>query len=434
MKFSFIVIISLLSNGVLAQDSIFTSKDAVNLALQQNLEIQIAQSDLEIASINNNWGNAGKWPLITANVNNTEALSNINQKLSNGSSIVRNNVSNNNFSTNLAISWRVFNGLRVRSTKERFESIEKMGSISLQQQIDQVIFDVLNIYNNIIRLKKQINATTAIIDLSKERLKIAETRFNVGSGAKTDMLQARIDLNAQEVNLQNIYKQLENTKATINTLLKRKPGAPFYAKDEQFVIPNIDYVTVLEKLEKQNYQLLLAEQEKINILIDKKIINSQRMPTATVSSVTNLTKTKAGAGFFLTNQTFGPNLGLGIGIPIFNGNITKTQLKVNQVLQKQQDLQLDLIRSTLQRDLLISFQEYQNAVSVSKIEESNVKFAEENNMISTERFKKLQSNSIELRQAQLSLIEAQDRFINAQYRAQIAAYTLQYITGEISKQ
>ena len=434
MKFSFIVIISLLSNGVLAQDSIFTSKDAVNLALQQNLEIQIAQSDLEIASINNNWGNAGKWPLITANVNNTEALSNINQKLSNGSSIVRNNVSNNNFSTNLAISWRVFNGLRVRSTKERFESIEKMGSISLQQQIDQVIFDVLNIYNNIIRLKKQINATTAIIDLSKERLKIAETRFNVGSGAKTDMLQARIDLNAQEVNLQNIYKQLENTKATINTLLKRKPGAPFYAKDEQFVIPNIDYVTVLEKLEKQNYQLLLAEQEKINILIDKKIINSQRMPTATVSSVTNLTKTKAGAGFFLTNQTFGPNLGLGIGIPIFNGNITKTQLKVNQVLQKKQDLQLDLIRSTLQRDLLISFQEYQNAVSVSKIEESNVKFAEENNMISTERFKKLQSNSIELRQAQLSLIEAQDRFINAQYRAQIAAYTLQFITGEISKQ
>lgn len=434
MKFSFIVLISFLSTGALAQDSIFTSKDAVNLALQQNLEIQIAQSDLEVATINNNWGNAGKWPLITANVNNTEALSNINQKLSNGSSIVRNNVSNNNFSTNVAISWRVFNGLRVRSTKERFETIEKMGSISLHQQIDQVIFDVLNIYNNIIRLKKQINATTAIIDLSKERLKIAETRFNVGSGAKTDMLQARIDLNAQEVNLQNIYKQLENTKATINTLLKRKPNAPFYAKDEQFVIPSIDYATVLEKLEKQNYQLLLAEQEKINILIDRKIINSQRMPTATVSSVTNLTKTKAGAGFFLTNQTFGPNLGLGIGIPIFNGNITKTQLKVNQVLQKQQDLQLDLIRTSLQRDLLISFQEYQNAVSVSKIEESNVKFAEENNMISTERFKKLQSNSIELRQAQLSLIEAQDRFINAQYRAQIAAYALQYITGEISKQ
>jgi hypothetical protein len=75
--------------------------------------------------------------------------------------------------------------------------------------------------------------------------------------------------------------------------------------------------------------------------IDKKIINSQRMPTATLSSVTNLTKTKAGAGFFLTNQTFGPNLGIGIGIPIFNGNINKTQLKVNGVQQKQQSLQTE---------------------------------------------------------------------------------------------
>jgi len=434
MRFSFVVIFSLLSHGLLSQDSLFSAKDAVNLALQQNLEIQIAQSDLEIATINNNWGNAGKWPLITANVSNTEALSNINQKLSNGSSIVRNNVSNNNFNTNVAISWRVFNGLRVRSTKERFESIEKMGSIALQQQIDQVVFDVLNIYNNIIRLKKQLSATTAIIDLSKERLKIAETRFNVGSGAKTDMLQAKIDLNAQEVNLQNIYKQLDNTRAGINTMLKRKPDDLFIAKDDQFIIPVINYANVVEKLEKQNYQLLLAEQEKINILIDKKIINSQRMPTATLSSVTNLTKTKAGAGFFLTNQTFGPNLGIGIGIPIFNGNINKTQLKVNGVQQKQQSLQTELLKSSLQRDLLIAFQEYQNANSVSKIEETNVKFAEENNMISTERFRKLQSNSIELRQAQLSLIEAQDRFINAQYRAQVAAYTLLYLTGEISKQ
>lgn len=433
MRSRLVVISICICSSAFSQDSSFSSKEAVYLALQQNLEIQIAQTDLEIADINNNWGNAGKWPLITANMNNTEAVSNINQKLTNGTTITRNNVANSNFNANLAISWRIFNGLRVKSTKERFETIEKMGAIALKQQIDQISFDVLNIYNNLIRLKKQIIATSAIIDLSKERLKIAETRFNVGSGAKTDMLQARIDLNAQEVNLENINKQVANTKAMINTMLKRKADAPFYAKDEQFVIPTINYANIVEKLEKQNYQLLMAEQQKLNILIDKKIINSQRLPTATLSTLTNLNRSKAGAGFFLTNQTLGPNLGLGIGIPIFNGNINKTQLKVNSIQQKQQDLQIELIKSQLQRDLLIAFQEYENAISVSKIEEKNVKFAEENNMISTERFKKLQSNSIELRQAQLSLIEAQDRFINAQYRAQVAAYTLQFITGEISK-
>ncbi|MEY4660471.1 MAG: hypothetical protein RLZZ42_423, partial [Bacteroidota bacterium] len=68
-----------------------------------------------------------------------------------------------------------------------------------------------------------------------------------------------------------------------------------------------------------------------------------------------------------------------------------------------------------------------------KIEEANVKLAEENNFISTERFRKLQSNSIELRQAQLSLIEAQDKYIDAQFQAQNAVSTLLFLSGEISK-
>ena len=433
MRTSILILLFLVSQYSFSQDSIFTSNDAVNIALQQNLEIQIAQSDLDVAVINNNWGNAGGLPTITSAVNNTEAISNINQKLANGSTIERNNVANSNISANLAINWRIFNGMRVRATKDRFESIERMGSLMFQQQIDQVVFDVLNVYNNLIRLNKQINATKAIIELSKERSKIAETRFNVGNGAKTDMLQAKIDLNNQEINLENILKQIQNTKATMNALLKRNADAPFLATEEQFQIPVINFDTLQGKIETQNYQLLLAQQEKINLLIEKKIINAQRLPTATFSSVTTLNKSKAGAGFFLTNQTFGPNIGIGIGITLFNSNITRTQAKVNKVLISQQDLQIDLLRTNLKRDLFIAFQEYQNALTVSKMEERNVKFAEENNFISTERFKKLQSNAIELRQAQLSLIEAQDRYINAQYRALVAGYTLQFLTGEINK-
>jgi outer membrane protein TolC len=65
------------------------------------------------------------------------------------------------------------------------------------------------------------------------------------------------------------------------------------------------------------------------------------------------------------------------------------------------------------------------------VEQKNVALARENNYISTERFRKLQSNSIELRQAQLSLIEAQDRYITATFRAKIASVNLQWLAGEI---
>lgn len=434
MRIKILFISLLIANAGLSQENRFSAKEAIDMALKQNLDIQIAGTDLDLAKANNNWGNAGGLPTVNGNISNNEAVSNINQKLSNGNSIVRNNVANSNINANLAISWRIYNGMRVRSTKERFDAFERIGTIAVAQQIDRVIFDVLNIYFNLIRLNKQVTATKAIIDLSKERLKIAETRFNVGNGAKTDMLQAKIDLNAQEVNLQNIAIQIANTTASMNVLLKKNAGDSFFPKDDQFNIPLIEYSALVSKIEQQNPQLLLSQQEKLNLTIERKIINAQRMPTVSLNSNTILNRSKSIAGFFLTNQTFGPAIGLGVGVPIFNGNINKTQLKANTIQQKRQDLQIEQIRQLLQRDLLIAFQEYQNAVEVSKVEESNVKLAEENNFISTERFKKLQSNSIELRQAQLSLIEAQDRYINAQFRAQMAATSIHFITGEISKQ
>jgi outer membrane protein TolC len=428
----FVVSIAFLTN-LQAQDSSFTLKQSLDLAIKQNLDIQIAQSDLEIATINNNWGNAGALPVVTGNIGNSEARTNINQKLANGSSIERNNVANSSINANIGVSWRVFNGFRIRATKNRFDVLEKMGEMAVKQQIDQIIFNVTNVYYNLVRLNKQIKATKAIIELSKERLKIAETRFNVGSGAKTDMLQAGIDLNAQLVNLNRILNQVENTKAGMNALLQRNPNTPFHTSDNDFAIVKIDFNNLMQKLESQNNLLQISAQEKINLLNERKIINSQRLPSITLNTSTVLNRSKSTAGFFLTNQTFGPNIGLAVGVPIFNGNVNKTQLKVNEIQVKQQANQQENLKTNLQRDLLIAYQDYLNAIENAKIEENNVKLAEENNMISTERFRKLQSNSIELRQAQLSLIEAQDRFIDAQFQAQIAVSTLLFMSGEISK-
>jgi outer membrane protein TolC len=326
MKCRFVIVILLFVGFAHAQENKFTLKDAIGMAIKQNLDIQIANADLEIAKNNNNWGNAGALPTVNANVSNTEAVSNIDQKLANGSSIQRNNVSNSSINSNLNISWRIYNGKRISATKERFEVIEKMGAIALEQQIGQIIFDVSNIYHNIIRLNKQILATKAIIALSEERYKIAETRFNVGSGTKTDMLQAEIDLNAQKVNLENITIQLKNTEASMNALLKRKVDEEFIATEDEFNLPNIDFGQLVTALEKQNYQLLMAQQERQNILNDRKIINSQRLPILSLNSNTVLNKQRSTAGFFLTNQTFGPNIGLGLAVPLFNGNINRTHL------------------------------------------------------------------------------------------------------------
>jgi outer membrane protein TolC len=175
----------------------------------------------------------------------------------------------------------------------------------------------------------------------------------------------------------------------------------------------------------------MAQRERAVLLEDKRIINAQRLPVLSLSSNTSFNRNKATGGFFLTNQTYGPNIGLNLSIPIFNGNITRTQLKTQEIRLRQQNLQTEELKTLIRRDLQIAFDEYKNAMEVSAVEQKNVSLARENNFISTERFKKLQSNSIELRQAQLSLIEAQDRYITAAFRAKLASVNLQWLSGEI---
>lgn len=414
-----------------AQDSLLNAREAVDIALQNNLRIQIAKDEKDIARINNNWGNAGKWPVVTAGLGNTESLTNLNQVLANGNEIKRNGVTNNILSANLSANWRLYNGLRVRATKERFEELERMSDVQLRQEVTRLTYDVLIAYYNIVRLNLQVRATGAIIDLAREREKIAETRFNVGSAAKTDLLQAQIDVNTQRTNLANLEQQIRVGKSVLNTLLKRDPASPLGVTDTTFDLPPVEFDKLRRMSESGNPQILMAQRQRALLLQDRRIINSQRLPVLTLGSVTSFNRNQATGGFFLTNQNYGPNIGLNLGIPIFNGNINRTQLKANEIQLQQQERRVELLKTEIDRDLQISYDEFRNAVTISELERENVRLAKENNFISTERFRKLQSNSIELRQAQLSLSEAQDRYINAAFRAKVAASTLQLLAGDV---
>ena len=418
-----------------AQDSsLLSSATAVKLALENNLNIKLVESDLEIASINNNWGNAGKWPTVNMALSNTEAVSNLNQVLSNGNVIKRNGVSNNIVNANLSASWRIYNGKRIEATKQRLEELERIGEINLKQEMQRISYEVLLSYYNIVRLNQQIKAINAIIALSKERYTIAKTRFDVGSAAKTDMLQSEIDLNEQSVTLSSLDRQIKSAKANLNTLLKRKVDYPVSVTDTSFKIPSLDYTDVVSKIDTQNLDLMRAERQRAILAEDRRIIQSGRLPVVSLTSNSNYNRNKANGGFFLTNQTFGPNVGLTVAIPIFNSNQFKTQLKVNSVQQRQQFMQKELLQTQIQQDVYNAYLEWENTGKIAEVERNNVKIATENNNIATERFRKLQGNSIELRQAQLSLIQAQDRYIDALYRQKLAATSIQLILGEVGSE
>jgi outer membrane protein len=83
----------------------------------------------------------------------------------------------------------------------------------------------------------------------------------------------------------------------------------------------------------------------------------------------------------------------------------------------------------LYRDLLNRFSVYTNALALAKLETQTLQLIEENNMIATERFKKMTITSLEWRQIQLDLINCQTRYLNALFTAKMAEVEMKLLAG-----
>jgi outer membrane protein len=428
-KLVYIVVLFFCAKTTFAQK--LTAQQAVDSTLQKNLQLQIVRNNANIAAINNNWGNAGKYPTVSGTVGNSESVTNIEQELSNGTSTKRDGALTNNLTAGVNAQWRIYNGLRVQATKQRLAELQKQGELLIQKQMQQLSFDALVLYFNIVRLNQQVKALRGSIELAAERKKIAETRFNVGSAAKTDFLQASVDLNEQQLGLLNLQQQILVSKTNLNNLMQRDLMTPFEVADTTVVLQNLELQNILPKLQSKNVDLLIEQKDMAIAMQTKKEINSQKLPTVALNGNLNFGQTISSAGLFLRNISYGPNIGVTVGIPIYQGGNVKNQLKVADLQIQNQQLTIDNLQQQLNTALVNAFNEYKTAKLIATAEEANLKLAEENNFIATERFRKLQSNSIELRQAQLSLLDAQTRLFNAENRAKMAELMMLLLSGDL---
>lgn len=426
-------ILQFLIFSIYAQSSLLTLNEAIGTALKRNYNIQFAENDIEIAKTNNNWANAGKLPTATLNGFNTNSLTNLIQKLNNGTVIERNGVRNNTLAANGQISYRIYGGKRVQIAKERLNLQEALATEGLKQDINQTVFDVTNRYININRLIKQRNAILETISFFEERSKLSQSRFEIGTAGKNDYLQSQIDLNVQRNNEINLINNIQLAKMDLNELLARDPNTPFDVEDIN--IPDLlpskeEMILAIDSLHPQ--MILLRYNKKI---LDQNAleIKAFQKPSVFVNGGLNFNYNNNTAGFNLFQQTYGPTAGFNISYPLFTNPIAKQQLKVNYLLQKNQDIQIQSLKQSLWSFAADAYQNFENAKKLIALEEQNLNIIREHNSIAMERFRKATITTVELRQAQLNLVDAQNRIINARYTLKQSEIQVLYAMGKLAE-
>lgn len=406
-------------------------QEAIDMALQNNFNLRIARNNEDIARLENNWGNAGRLPVVNANAGYSYSSNNLRQKLVNGTIIERDGASFQNENANVSAQWRLYNGGRVLAAKDRLEEQLKISNLQFRQQANQVVYEVITSYLNILRFEKQRETTLEAIKLFEERMVLAENRFTIGVAPKSDYLQAVADLNAQKNLVISIENNLAISKAELNNRLARNPEEKFKVTFQlsEVDLPPLDILaTTLDTL---NPDLLINRSQSMVLMKQYREINAARLPTLTLNTGANLNNSQNSAGFTLQNTTFGPNAGVSLAIPIFQGGVVKQQLRVNKVLQNTQNVTFSLIRNNLLTALSNAYATYKNAKRTNELELSNLEVIRENNAIAMERFKKATITTVEFRQTQLDLIESQTRVINSVYLMKQAEADILLIMGKL---
>ena len=411
-----------------AQNPILTLDEAIQKALSQNLGIRVNQNDIQIAKNNAVKGNAGFLPTVNLTASETPSFGYLNQKLSSGSEINRTNLTNN-VTGGIQLAWTLYDGKRMYLELDRLRELQGIGEINLRIRSEQIVYDVMRAYFNIVRNQELYNSLEEQMNLYEERFRISQTRLDVGKGNQLDVYQAQTDLNVQKTNLLRQKQAIQTAKLQLNQAISNAPNIIYEVKDTLIIDKNYDFKALSDDAVGKNLSVaLLNKQTGIAMLVEKQI-EALRKPRIIFNSAFNLGRQDNTAGLFLVNQNTGLNAGITLTYPLYDGGNIKRQtenakIEIESNKWRMQQLQVDLVNT-----LNIAYQNYQNALEILRGEAENARVARLSIEIAMERYRLSRSTVLELAQIQQGYENAIFRSVAAKYEAKLAEIDLMRISG-----
>jgi outer membrane protein len=428
MKSIHILFIFLLFSNVYAQNNL-SIDEAVNIALKNNYDILVAKNDAESAKINNTPGNAGMLPTIGLTGSGSFENNNVSQKLQDGSKNQNPSLSSASFDAGTELSWTLFNGGKMFVTKNKLGEIEKLGEIQFKDKVLQTQYNVIAAYYNVAKQKQQLKSFNEAVNYNKERVKIAQTGYDAGSLIKTDLLQAKIDLNVSVENYINQQYVLNATRKDLNKLLGQDSETVYNISDTIPLNYSFDKNELLEKLSSSNTSILSLQKQ---IDIDKLAIKENeklKSPVINLNAGYYYSQTINSDGSVLNNLSFGPQVGGKVVIPIYSAGENKRKISNARLQLQSTGYYLQNTKLQVYTEFQNTLTDFENQQQLLVIESDNNTLAKENLEISLQRLRHGQTTSLEVHQAQEDYIQSCTRLTDFRYNLKIAETKLKQMVS-----
>ncbi len=424
----------LLAGSLPAQPQQLSLQDVISIGLENNYSIRMARNNQQVADNNFTRGHAGFFPALDLRTQFSGSLTDTDRTDFDGNKSSLNNIHNTVANVNLGLGWTLFDGFRVQTTYDKLAALKEMGELNTRLAIENLIASLTAEYYNFIQQQRLLVNLRFAVELSRERMRIDEERFLLGSGSKLQLLQAEVFLNADSSRMTRQEEVVRASRVRLNELMA-VDDLRFNLQTTDTIIPLNDiliYETLEQSLRHNNTALELARRDKHISEYDRQIIRSQSYPYLVMNSAYSATHSTFQAGAFSDQQSFGMNYGVTLGINLFDGLNQRRRMDNATIALDNSRLRLEDTQNSLMADLITTYNVYLNNLRLVEMESQNLSVAYETLDIALERYRLGDLSGIELREVQKNLLEAEERLVSIQYQAKLAEISLLYLSGRIS--
>lgn len=425
---SLIIVVALTSNAI-AQT--LTLAEARALTLSNNYGIQIQQLNSDITALQNSAGYAGMLPTISATAAYNTELTNSEQKYFSGDVRSVTNAGANAFDAGVYLNWTLFDGFAMFATRDKLNELAAKGELQLKNEIEYTMYDLNAAWYQMIQLQEAAEVNKKNIEVSLERYRIAKNRETLGAASHLDVLQAEVDLHTDSASLMQTNLQLKNTKGKINNIIGRDPATEFNSTEKITVNTGIIYSDVITKSIENNTELQIAKKDEAIYNLQVKEFKALLYPELNLTGGYGYLKSTSESGFVESNLNYGPSVGLSLNIPLFNGFTTSRNIDIAQIGQQIVTTQTQQLQLDINTWIYTLYNQYSTSLALMELEQRNIEAAQQNVTIALAKFDLGNITSVELREIQQALLNAQNRLLVETLNAKLAELQLMKISGQL---
>lgn len=409
-------------------------RECLRIGLENNFDLQIARNQELVSENNVTLGNAGYLPQVSVSSGYNLRSSNTDQIPAEGDEVVENRNSNTQtLDAGINLNWSLFEGFRVQTNYKRLKELQSAGELYTRLEMENLIANLTAEYYNYVQQQIRLGNLQYAVSLSKERLRIVEARYQVGSLSRLDLQQAKVDFNADSSQLIQQYETLNRSRIKLNELMGVDVESEFIAQDTTIIFnESLAKDELFDRTMAQNTFLQISESNLTLSELELRNLRSRNYPYLRLNAGYGFTHYNYNSGNLERQRNWGPNVGLTLGYTLFDGFNRKREQKNQQIIIRNRELEVERDKLVIESDFANMWMAYQNNIELTNLEIESLENATINYEIAMERYRIGDLSGLELREAQNSLLEAEQRLLTAQYNTKLYEISLMQISGSIT--